>query len=169
MLNQILSFIDTDNTKKIQNFAKSANVDILVGFLSGKQHVSTLHKKGNSKNADYAKPSQEWENAELAKMLTFGAGKIPARPFLEDGINSKKDDIQNAIQEQLDNIQNGDEANWDKIGTMAVGAVQEFTRGDFYKTNIPNSPETISKKGSDTPLIDGADLINSVEYVIEQN
>lgn len=149
---------------KIQDFQNNASADVLVGFLSGKQHVPTLHK---DENKNYVKPARQWENAELAKMLSFGAGNIPARPFLEDGINSQNEKITKTIKEQLERIRMGYKANWDKVGTMAVGAVQEYVRGDFYKTHVPNSPETIAHKGSDTPLIDGADLINSVEYVIE--
>ena len=48
-----------------------------------------------------------------------------------------------------------------------MGAVQKFVRSDYYKTNVPNSSKTIKFKGSDTPLIDGGDLINSLEFVVE--
>lgn len=168
MLDIQLQLQSTVNTNEIRNFAQNANVNIAVGFLSGKQHVETLHKKGKGKNAEYRKPAKQWENAELAKMLTFGTAKIPPRPFIEEGINAEKESIKKAIEEQLNAVKQEKKANWDKVGVMAVGAVQSFVRGDYYKTNKPNSPKTIEYKGSDTPLIDGADLINSVEYVLEE-
>jgi len=46
--------------------------------------------------------------------------------------------------------------------------VQEYVRSDAYKSSAPNSPETIARKGSDTPLIDGGDLVNSLAYNVEK-
>jgi hypothetical protein len=134
-------------------------------------HTPTFHKNEqgeyktyDGKNVEEAEPI---ENAELAKMLSFGTAEIPARPFLEDGIASKKEEIKNALQEEAKKVLDGGQANWNKVGTMAVGAVQEFVRGDYYKTNIPNGPKTIKYKGSDKPLIDGANLINDLKFVVQ--
>lgn len=162
---------NTVDTSKIQKLAKKAAVNILVGFPSGRQHIPTFHKnkdgeyKGyNGENIEDVKPI---ETAELAKMLHFGTATIPARPFLDDGINSKKDEILDVFRKEAKKAIDGGSANWNKVGTMAVGAIQEFVRGDYYKTNIPNSKKTIDYKGSDTPLIDGADLINSLEFIVQ--
>lgn len=162
---------NTVDTSKIQKLAKKAAVNILVGFPSGRQHVPTFHKNENGEyktynggNIEDAKPI---ETAELAKMLHFGTATIPARPFLDDGINSKKDEILDVFRKEAKKAIDGGSANWNKVGTMAVGAIQEFVRGDYYKTNEPNSKKTIDYKGSDTPLIDGADLINSLEFIVQ--
>jgi hypothetical protein len=132
--------------------------------------VPTFHKndKGeyktyDGKNIEEAEPI---ETAELAKMLSYGTSSIPARPFLEQGIASKKEEIKKALQEEAKKALDGGKANWNKVGSMAVGAVQEFVRGDYYKTNVPNSKKTQEYKGSDKPLIDGADLINSLVFVV---
>lgn len=162
---------NTVDTSKIQALARKAAANILVGFPSGDMHTPTFHKNEqgeyktyDGKNVEEAEPI---ENAELAKMLSFGTAEIPARPFLEDGIASKKEEIKNALQEEAKKVLNGGQANWNKVGTMAVGAVQEFVRGDYYKTNIPNGPKTIKYKGSDKPLIDGANLINDLKFVVQ--
>lgn len=162
---------NTVDTKKIQALARKAAANILVGFPSGDMHVPTIHKNENGeyrtydgKNVEEAEPI---ENAELAKMLSFGTSTIPARPFLEDGIASKKEELKKALQEETKKVIDGGQANWNKVGTMAVGAVQEFVRGDYYKTNVPNSPKTIKYKGSDKPLIDGANLINDLKFVVQ--
>lgn len=161
---------NTVDTSKIQKLAQKAACDILVGFPSGRQHVPTFHKndKGeyrtyDGKNIEEAEPI---ETAELAKMLSFGTSSIPPRPFLEQGIASKKEEIKKALQEEAKKALDGGKANWNKVGSKAVGAVQEFVRGDYYKTNVPNSKKTQEYKGSDKPLIDGADLINSLVYVV---
>ena len=52
------------------------------------------------------------------------------------------------------------------IGVFLVGAVQRFVRSDYYKSAQPNAPRTISRKGSDTPLIDTGFLVNSTTYVV---
>ena len=162
---------NTVDMKKIQETARKAAANILVGFPSGMQHVPTLHKnkEGQYKTleGDDVKDVEPIETAELAKMLSYGAGNIPPRPFLEEGIKSKKEELSKAIGEEAKKAVNGGQANWQKVGTMAVGAVQEFVRGDYYKTNVPNSPKTIEYKGSDKPLIDGANLIQSLQFVVQ--
>lgn len=151
---------------KIQELAEK-DVVILVGFPSGRIHVEAEHivddngkRKGGSRMTQ--KNGEDRETADLAAELHFGSARTPARPFLDDALNKDKVKLLVAIKEQLEK----ESPNWDKVGTMAVGAVQEYVRSDNYKTTVPNSPVTIEHKGSDTPLIDGGDLINSVTYVI---
>ena len=162
---------NTVDTSKIQALARKAAANILVGFPSGEMHVPTFHKNEDGeyrtyegKNIESAEPI---ENAELAKALSFGTSSIPPRPFLAQGIASKKEEIRKALQEEAKKALDGGQANWNKVGTMAVGAVQEFVRSDYYKTNVPNSKKTIEYKGSDKPLIDGANLINDLKFVVQ--
>ena len=159
---------------KIQDMMKQCNVQILVGFPSGRPHIEAKHETINGEIKNSASVSTDEsgnaiETAELAEKLHYGAGNIPARPFLDDALNEAQNDLSKAIKQELEKIIQGtSEGNWDKIGTMAVGSVQEFVRGPYYKTNIPNSPVTIELKGSDKPLIDGGDLINSLTYIVEK-
>lgn len=166
---------------EIQNFLSKAQADVLVGYPSGKQHVPTLHKddterpneKRRGKYIGYngeenPQDIPAMELAELAKIQTFGAHGIPARPFIEEGLLSKKDELKKEFEKQLENVKEGKPANWNKVGTKAVGAIQEFVRSDYYKSTKPNSPHTIEYKGSDTPLIDGGNLLNSLEYIVQE-
>ena len=162
--------VNTLDTSKIQKLASKAAVDILVGIPSGRQHVPTLHKDENGEyrgyNGEKVGDIQPVDTAELARDLHFGTATIPARPFLEDGIRSKEKELKNAIAEQVKKIKDGGQANWNKVGTMAVGAIQELVRSDFYKSSVPNSQRTIDYKGSDTPLIDGGDMLNAVTFLV---
>jgi hypothetical protein len=170
MLSLKLNVRNVPDLHQIQDFIDNANADVLVGFLSGRQHVPTQHKNDNGeyKNIDGKDPVYpQMETAELAKILTFGSASIPPRPFIEEGLLSKKDELRAEIGTQLDKIKDGKKANWNKVGTKAVGAIQEFVRSDYYKTHVPNGPKTIKYKGSDTPLIDGGDLINSLAFIVE--
>ena len=162
---------NTVDTKKIQEICRKAAVDILVGFPSGEMHVPSIHKNENGEYKTYngkdVEDLEPIETAELAKMLHFGTSTIPARPFLEDGITSKKDELKTAMKEEAKKAINGESANWNKVATMAVGAIDEFVRGDHYKNTVPNSPKTIKYKGSDKPLIDGANMIQSLHYIVQ--
>ena len=169
---------NTLDIKKIQRLLDEANVEILVGFPSGLEHVNTLHKDDfdnpNEKrrgkyvglHGEDPLDQQPIETAELAKMLHFGTDRIPARPFLEDGIRQNIGKLKRAIQDEAKKLAEGKKPNWDKVGTMAQGAVDEFVRSDYYKQKVPNAKSTIRWKGSDTPLIDGANMIQSLHYVI---
>lgn len=167
-----VNIVKTLDTKQIQKMAKQAAVNILVGFPSGREHVPTLHRKKRNEefkgyNGESPLEVKPIETAELARDLHFGTAIIPSRPFLEDGIQSKEKEIGEAMAQEVKKLKNGGQPNWDKIGNMAVGAVQELVRSDFYKTSIPNSQKTIDYKGSDTPLIDGADMLTALTYVVE--
>lgn len=165
-----VNIVNTVDKSKIQKAVQKAACDILVGFPSGRQHVPTIHKNKNGEYKGYNGESvadiKPIETAELARELSYGTATIPARPFLEEGIESKKKELSEALKQEAAKAISGGSPNWDKVGTMAVGAVQEFVRGDYYKSTKPNSKKTIEYKGSDKPLIDGADLINSLAYVV---
>ena len=170
MLSLKMNMANTVDFSKIRKAADRAAADIYVGFLSGRKHVETKHKDkdGKYKDIDGKDPKfDDIETADLARMLHFGAAGIPARPFLEDGILSKKKELEKAIGTETKKAIEGGTPNWDKIGGMAVGAVEELVRSDYYKSRVPNSPKTIKYKGSNTPLIDGGDLIGSLTYVVE--
>ena len=158
---------NTVDYQKIQDMLKKCNVQILVGFPSGRQHISTKHEGEDGEEA-YKNQDEPIETAELAEQLSYGTANIPARPFLDIGLEEAKEKLNAAIEKELKKIETGQEPNWDKIGTMAVGSVQELVRSDYFKTRVPNSDRTIRIKGSDTPLIDGGDLINSLTYIVEK-
>ncbi len=149
---------NTVDVKKIQQFALKSNVQILVGFPSGLMHTSVDKNTGESVTE---------ETAELAKRLSFGDSITPPRPFLEDGIESQEEKLKSEFKAQAQKVHNGEKANWDKVGTMAVGAVQEFVRGDYYRSNVPNAKKTVEQKGSDTPLIDTAAMLNSTTFIVQ--
>lgn len=153
----------------LRKAAAGLGVEIKVGFLSGRQHVPTRHDKTKPKKDEGGKNATPtpMETCELARVLHYGSANIPARPFLEEAIAENEEEIYAAIENEVNKALSGQKPNWDKVGTMAVGKTQELVRGDWYKTRVPNSEATIKRKGSDTPLIDGGDLIGSLEYVVE--
>lgn len=85
---------------------------------------------------------------------------IPARPWLDVGVQSGSPDYIEAIENSNGDLDNALEI----IGQIAVGKVQQ------YMTDLrdpPNAPSTIKKKGSSNPLINNGHLRQSVTYKIE--
>lgn len=167
------SIKNTVDLKKIQALMNEAHVDILVGFAGGQHHRPTLHRKSKKdelkdlegNTSDNVKPI---DVDKLARMLHFGTADIPARPFLTDGIRQNLDKIKKDLREQSQKLAEGKKANWDKVGADAAAWIKEFISSDYYKTRVPNSKRTIEYKGSDMPLIDGADMKNSITFLVRR-
>lgn len=102
--------------------------------------------------------------ATLGAVLHFGSedGHIPARPWLDTGVES-------GAQEILDIIRSGVgkglplDTVLEQVGVVSVGAVQDFMTD---LKDPPNAPSTIEKKGSDNPLIDSGALRASITYSV---
>ena len=92
----------------------------------------------------------------------FGTDKIPARPWLDVGVESGTEEYLEVIQ---DGIAEGEPAEkvLDQLGVLAVGYTQQ------YITDLespPNAASTIKRKGSANPLIDTGNMRQSVTYTI---
>lgn len=144
----------------IRKAAASLGAEIKVGFRSGQNHKHT-----------------SMETCDLARILHFGTATIPARPFLEEGIENAEDKIRKALEKELDKVTEGGLPNWGIVGALAVGEIQKFVNSDYYKNKTPNSPETIrrktkgkgkNKKVGDLPLVDTKELINSLSFIVEK-
>ncbi len=156
-----MKFKNTLDTSKMESFLGRGD-DILVGYPEGRPH-----------------PDSDLTMDELARTLTYGSANIPARPFLEEGILFKKNELREIIRDQYAKRMEGSgkRPGLKRIGAEAVGAVQEFVRGDYYRQTVPNAESTIRRKSrsqkgktlqSDKPLIDTADMINATAYVIKE-
>lgn len=100
--------------------------------------------------------------ATLGAIQHFGNEEIPARPWLDVG-------VEQGNKEYLEIIEEGAASGLyqnqilDQVGVVAVGYVQQ------YITDLkspPNAQSTIRKKGSDNPLIDTGAMRQSVTYSV---
>ncbi|WVH13983.1 hypothetical protein CASP1_00062 [Alcaligenes phage CASP1] len=91
--------------------------------------------------------------------------KIPARPWLDVGVDTGTKEyletIEEGIAEGLDSKQ-----ILEQVGALAVGYTQQFITD---LRDPPNADSTIKKKGSDNPLIDTGNLRQSVTYSVVRN
>jgi hypothetical protein len=171
------------DTKKLEIMSED---EILIGFPSGLSHAGTgesiaeiaiklskgagpqTWETNRRRNLGFTKSGKiKW--SKTATQATHHVDGIPARPFLEEGIGDGAANIQKRIEKYYDKKLNGQSADTElrSIGAVAVGSVQDFVKGDYYKSTCPNSETTIFAKGSDTPLIDTGQLINSLTYVVK--
>lgn len=158
---------NTLNFQKILDFVAGREATVLVGFPSGRAHQDVIRELKTDKDGKQTyenKGSRAGEEtAELARQLHYGTASIPARPFLTDALEQNKKKINNLLETE----EKKENPNLNKVGTAAVGIIQEFVRSDYYKNSIPNSQKWIEEKGSDTPLIDSSDMINSLTYIVK--
>lgn len=158
-----------DHMERMRRVIENAEIMVLVGYPSGLTHIETTHHINPETGERTTGTQAGGDLAELAEKLHFGTAEIPSRPFLEDGLNLNQDELRKALKKELEKLKETGKANLDKVGTMAVGKVQELVRSGYYKDKVPNAPLTIMLKGSDTPLIDGANMIDSLRYLKVQN
>lgn len=96
--------------------------------------------------------------AEIAAENHYGTEIIPARRFLDVGVESGSEIYIREIKRTVDN---GGDINQalELVSELAVGEVQ------MYITNLrkpPNSEATIARKGSSNPLIDTGQMRQSI-------
>lgn len=101
---------------------------------------------------------------DIAVYNHFGTATIPARPFVSDCAEKNAGQIQEAQKRLVYRVYQG--------GLSADGALAQL--GAWYvnvqKGHIlhggwmPNAPATIKRKGSNKPLVDTGQLVNTVDW-----
>lgn len=143
------SDLTAEGKKYFAELEKLAKLEIQIGFQEGET------------NDDGA------SLAEIAAFNELGTSTIPARPFMRQSFENHEKELQAACDQVNAMLSNGStcESALEELGVFAKGLVQnEILEGEFE----PNSPSTIAKKGSDTPLIDTGRMRQSVNYVIKE-
>lgn len=137
-------------------------VDGLTAALNG-SHVLVGFPQGDPKQA---RAEGTMTNASLAAVHNYGSPEqhIPPRPFMneamENGDNRRK--VKILMLGGLRRMLVGRETMrgmLGKAGEFMVGAIKDSIRNGNW---APNKPRTIAVKGSSKPLIDTAQMINSV-------
>jgi hypothetical protein len=107
---------------------------------------------------------------QLAKPATFENGiTIPARPFLRGGIRTNLARFSRLSARLLRQVAEGAttlRGALETVGVDAAGAVKRYITSGALQANAPS---TIKKKGSSQPLVDDAQLRQSITSVVEGN
>lgn len=158
-----------DNMAKVKRAMEEAKIEILVGYPSGMTHIETTRYIDPQTGKPKKGTKSGGELAELAEKLHYGTADIPSRPFLEDGLAENQERIRKLLKKELEKLKETGKADLDKIGAEAIGGIYALVKGGYYRESVPNAPLTIKIKGSDTPLVDGANMIDSLRYLKIQN
>jgi hypothetical protein len=111
------------------------------------------------------------EMALIATYHEFGTENMPARPFLRSAFEVAQDQVAKRIEKALNSILKGTKTAVQAASLLGLFGV------NLVKKRIRDSPSwaeelsalTIALKGSTKPLIDTAQMLNSVTYVVEHN
>lgn len=135
------------------------------GFDKIIQQALKLDGKGVKVGIRRGKGSHEGTDMlDIAVYNHFGTATIPARPFVSDCAEKNAGQIQEAQKRLVYRVYQG--------GLSADGALAEL--GAWYvnvqKGHIlhggwtPNAPATVKRKGSNKPLVDTGQLVNTVDW-----
>lgn len=131
---------------------------VKVGVLRG--NVSRQRKEGEKRGPN---------NATIGLKHEFGSFSegIPKRSFIRMPIQHRQDKIIESVLENKEKYEealadNEEEVLFQDLGFLAEEAIQESFETQGFGQWRPNSPATIELKGSDSPLIDTAQLRKSI-------
>ena len=142
------SDLTAEGKKYFAELEKLAKLEVQVGFQDG------------------ASDEEGTTYAEIAAYNELGTSTIPARPFMKQSFENHQDELQEACERVNDTLAEGGSTDsaLTELGVFVKGLIQEeIVTGDF----APNSPSTIRRKGSATPLIDTGRMRQSVNYIIK--
>ena len=113
-------------------------------------------------------PSGDATVAQIGFWNEFGTTRIPERSFMRSTIKDKKKDIVALQKGLLKKIVKGDMEVETGLGLVGE-KMSDFIRQKIVDiSSPPNTPFTISKKGSSNPLIDTGQLKNSIIYEVNR-
>lgn len=122
--------------------------------------------KGGKKGVKKDQPNTISEVAQIAFYLEFGTRFIEGWPFITTSFEENLNKINSMVVKLYNKIIDGN-----MTAERALGLVGEFltskTKAKIIEIDTPpNKPATIKrKKGADNPLIDTAQMLNSVQHV----
>lgn len=115
-----------------------------------KRRPNSKGKGGNLKNVDIAIKNE------------FGSGNTPARPFVRSSHDDNLERTSKLIEREYGKIVDGDSDAKTSLGKIGL-FVQSYTQRKITTLREPpNAPLTIELKKSSNPLIDTAQMRNSI-------
>ena len=107
--------------------------------------------------------------ADVAAINEFGAGRVPARPFLIPTINENFKKYTKIAKSPLRKYIVQEESLERILSFIGAAARNDVVRKINTLSEPPNAPLTIALKGSDNPLIDTGHMRSSVTWEIEDD
>jgi hypothetical protein len=107
--------------------------------------------------------------ATIARFNEFGTKRAPARPFMRLAYKdflASKGALQKKVARQMMTKGVDAEKAMKQIGLFMEGCIVNAIKNGGW---VPNAPSTVAKKGFDTPLIDTAQMWQSVASKVSKS
>ena len=144
-------------TLKIQGFQETKETLVKeLSKLSIDSYATVGVHKGNNSRSDGE------SNAEIAMKNHYGVGNIPARPFLDVGVEEVIPQINRTFEREMKKSGDATKALKQMAGVALDGVINRID--NTYTP--PNAPYTIKMKGSSHPLIDTSQMRKSISFEI---
>lgn len=104
---------------------------------------------------------------KYAIYVEYGTNRIPERPFFRSFQWNKKTILDTMTRRLFSNVVNGDIKKpitaYKRLGRYMKSAIEDSLLNGAWQ---PNAESTVKLKGSDRPLVDTGNLLNSIGFVI---
>ena len=101
---------------------------------------------------------------DIAVYNHFGTATIPARPFVSDCAEKNARQIQEAQKRLVYRVYQGSLSADGALAQLGAWYVNVQKGHILHGGWTPNAPATIKRKGSNKPLVDTGQLVNTVDW-----
>nr|DAX86140.1 MAG TPA: virion morphogenesis protein [Caudoviricetes sp.] len=101
---------------------------------------------------------------DIAVYNHFGTATIPARPFVSDCAEKNAGQIQEAQKRLVYRVYQGSLSADGALAELGAWYVNVQKGHILHGGWTPNAPATIKRKGSNKPLVDTGQLVNTVDW-----
>jgi hypothetical protein len=142
--------IDRGWNKFVENISKHSESGIKVGVLQTAPNTADGQTQ-----------------ATIAAQNEFGTKSIPERSFLRSTIDENRVNYNVIIDSILERVYLENRSMREQLGLLGQKVQSDIKRKIVTLRTPPNAPATIAEKGSDNPLIDTGQMLNSISYEVE--
>ena len=101
---------------------------------------------------------------DIAVYNHFGTATIPARPFVSDCAEKNAGQIQEAQKRLVYRVYQGSLSADGALAELGAWYVNVQKGHILHGGWTPNAPATVKRKGSNKPLVDTGQLVNTVDW-----
>jgi len=160
-----------DRDSGYRQFMKNAKMlegkpHVKVGFPEESTGPEAKSSRGTGEASGATISDEGLTIAQVATFHEFGGKNDhpPERSFIRRTVYEKDAEINGMIKSEMKTFFLGNPLTaLGRVGLFVQSAIQRLIHDRKLK---PNEPSTIARKGSDTPLIDTGQLVQSVRYVV---
>ena len=109
-----------------------------------------------------------YTTAQIGFVHEFGAGNIPERSFIRSTLHTDRKEFLALSKKLLKEVASGNMTMDQALGLLGELGRDKISQKIVKISSPPNSPATITAKGSSNPLVDTGQLKNSITWEINR-